>query len=297
MTLSQYQWQLGNIVFGNNTQIPVSKVDIQPYNVNNQDFQVQRSDENRFGVDTLSPSPIVFTMSVMNNHQLDSMVGFSSAPFPNTIFAGDNTLLHKLAAEWKNPPVRLSWGKTVPLLFCDKSEQIRRIYGRPGKFAHSPRNKGGEVWVDVQAEFRRADTLAYSDIEYFVGHPTDPTKGLPPTGVNVAAQRIDGDADSWLRILLYGPMTHPIINYGSQVLELSTHIDPGMVLEISSYPWERRVVDNLNINHRTEVIGSTLYLDQIKFAHDGDISINWSCSDSNVDTQLFFLWREAYNVV
>lgn len=299
MTLSPYQYQLGNIKFGRDTQIPIQKVELQPYNVVNQDFQVQRSDENRFGVDTLTPSSLVFTMSVLNNFELESMSGLSATPFPDPadLFASNNTLLNQLAAEWKNQPLRFTWGATIPLLFCDKDGNIRRVYGRPGKFAHTPRSKAGECYVDVQAEFRRADTYAHSNAEYFVGHPTLPG-GLPPDGTTtVNAARLDGDGDSWLRIVFYGPMTHPVVQYGDNILELSTTIDSSTILEVSSYPWARRVVDTNNINRRTEVIGDTLYLDQIKFPAGSNMDISWTCTGADTTTQLFFLWREAYNVV
>ncbi len=297
MTLQPYQYQLGDVKFGRDTQIPVQKVDIQTYNVNNQDFQVQRSDENRFGVDTLAPAPIVFTMSVLNNYELESMSGMSTAPFPDDLFANNNSALTQLAKQWKNPSLRMSWGATVPLLFCGKDGETKRIYGRPGKFAHGARNKSGENWIDVQAEFRRSDTYAHSDIEYFVGHPTL-ASGLPPDGTTtVNAARLDGDADSWLRFLIYGPMTHATISYGDRTLELASTIASGVVLEVSSYPWIRRVVDSLNINHRTEVIGETQYLDQIKFPAGSDMDIHWTCTGGDASTQLFVLWREAYNVI
>lgn len=296
--MQPYQYQLGGITFGRDTQIPVQKVDIQTYNVNNQDFQVQRSDENRFGVDTLAPAPIVFTMSVLNNYELESMSGMSSAPFPDDLFANNNSLLSQLAKVWKNPSLRLTWGATIPLLYCDKESSVRRIYGRPGKFAHTPRNKAGENWIDVQAEFRRADTYAHSDLEYFVGHPTDITRGLPPDGTTtVTASRLGGDGDSWLRMLFYGPMTHAVVTYGDHILELASTITSPIILEVSSYPWARRVVDSLNVNHRSEVVGSTLYLDQIKFPAGTSMDISWTCTGGDTTTQLYVLWREAYNVL
>lgn len=297
MSLSPYQYQLGGIKFGRGTEIPIQKVDLQPYNVNNQDFQVQRSDENRFGVDTLTPSPMIFTMSVLQNFELESMSGLAG-PAPDDLFASGHQSINQLASVWKNTQLRMTWGATVPLLFCDKEGNIRRIYGRPGKFAHAPRHKQSEHWIDVQAEFRRSDTFAHSHIEYYVGDPSDSEQGLPPDGVTtVNAARQDGDGDSWLRFLFYGPMTHPVVQYGDNTLELSTIIPAGVVLEVSSYPWSRRVVDSNNVNRRAEVIGSTLYLDQIKFPAGSNMDISWTCSGSDANTQLLMLWREAYNVI
>jgi hypothetical protein len=297
MTLSPYQYQIDDIVFGRGTQIPIQKVDIQTYNVNNQDFQVQRSDENRFGIDTLVPAPLVFTMSVLNNFQLDSMVGYSSDPFPTNLFASDNQYLNKLAASWKDIALRLTWGATKPILFCDKSGKVVRVYGRPGKFTHTPRNKEGELWIDVQAEFRRADTFAHSDIEWYVGHPTNPALGMPPNSAPVNAARQDGDGDSWLRILIYGPATNPVITYGDNVIETNSVIPAGVVAEISSYPWMRRYIDSNGLNRRTQIIGDTLYLDQIKFYADTDVDVSWTASGTTSASQIYFLWREAYNVI
>lgn len=296
--MEPYQYQLGNILFGRDTQIPVQKVDIQAYNVNNQDFQVQRSDENRFGTDTLAPAPIVFTMSVLNNFELSALAGLTTHfPAPDDLFAGQNDLLNQLAATWKDPDLRMTWGSTKPLLYCDRDRNIRRVYGRPGKFAHAPRNKGGESWIDVQAEFRRSDTYAHSDIEYYVGHPTDLTRGLPPDGTTVTAGRLDGDGPSWLRILFTGPFTHALVNYGDNTIELNSTLANGVELEVSSYPWARRIVDSNNINRRTELIGNTLYLDQIKFPAASEMDIHWTCTGGNSSTQLYFAWREAYNVI
>jgi hypothetical protein len=228
--LQPYQYYLNGIVFGRDTQIPIQKLDMQPYNVNNQDFQVQRSDENRFGVDTLAPSPMVFTMSVMNNFELDSMAGYDSLE-PGNLFAGNNSALSQLAAVWKNPPLRMTWGATVPLT----------------------------------------------------------------TTVN--ASRLDGDGDSWLRVLVYGPAVHPIITYGSHTIELNSTIPPGVIVEISSYPWARRIVDSNGLNRRTELVGSTLYLDQIKFPAETNMDITWTCTGSSAATELYFLWRESYNII
>jgi hypothetical protein len=297
MTLQPYQYQIGNIVFGRDTQIPIQKVEIQTYNVNNQDFQVQRSDENRFGIDTLSPGTIVFSMSVLNNFYLDSMTPYSDAPQADDLFASNNIILNMLAREWKDPALRLTWGATKPITFCDKSGKLVRIYGRPGKFTHSPRNKDGELWIDVQAEFRRSDTYAHGDIEYYIGHPTDPNLGLPPDGTHSPAQRLDGDGDSWLRFLIQGPAVNPIITYGDNVIQTNSNIPAGVVAEISSYPWSRRYIDSNDINRRTEIIGDTLYLDQIKFYTSQSLDVSWTCTGQDVDTNLLFLWREAYNVI
>jgi hypothetical protein len=278
------------VVFGRDTSIPISKVDIQPYNVNVQDFQVIRTDENRFGIDTLAPGPIVFTMAVLENYPLESMQHFSSLPMPDNLFAAKGTHLPNLAKEWKSNDVRPNWGVMKSLLCCDGEGSVKRIYGRPGKFQYAPRYNDNTLWLDVQAEFRRGDTYAHNDIEYYVGP-------IAPNVAAVTATRDDGDADSWLRVLIYGPASHPLIQYGGSTIELDLDVAAGVAVEVSSYPWQRRVVDSEGVNHRARVIGATRYLDQIRFPAGATFPLGWTASGTTSQSEMFFLWRETYNVV
>lgn len=286
MALRPFQYQLGNIVFGRDTGIPIQQIDIQPYNVANEDFQVPRQDELRFGIDQLAPSPIIFQMSVIQNREIMHDPNWGSVP--DDLFAEEGTLLPVLAREWKQRDVRLQWGASVPLLTCDRFGVVRRIYGRPGKFTHTARSPISN-YINVQAEFRRLDTLAHDDIEFFIG-PIAP--GDPP----VNAIRQLGDADSWVRFSMDGPFTDPQITYGGDTIELDIVIESGVTLEISSYPWQRRVVDSNGINHRAAVVGDTKFLDQINFEAGDTIPISWTATGTDSNTQLHFLWREAYNV-
>jgi hypothetical protein len=297
--MQPYQYQLGGITFGRDTNIPVSKVDIQPYNVTNQDFQIDRTDENRFGIDTLVPAPIIFTMAVQENYILPQFRNVLPAGIdPDDLFAMRGTVLAQLAKTWKSKEVRSFWGAVVPLLYCTREGEVLRIYGRPGKFQYIPRTSDRTIWIDVQAEFRRGDTFAHSNVEYYVGEPDSPYTGNMPPGIApVTAVRGPGDGDSWIRALIQGPATHPIINYGGNTIELDLTVNAGVTLEISSYPWARRVVDSNGINWRAKVIGDTKYLDQIVFPAETEMDISWSCTGSNSDTGLYWMWREAYNVI
>jgi hypothetical protein len=294
--MQPYQYQIGSVLFGRNTDIPVSKVEVQPYNVNQQDFQVIRTDETRFGIDTLAPAPIVFTMAVMDNFALEQ-ISHIAGPDLDDLFLPRGSLLSSLARTWKASDVRAFWGQVMPLLCCKWDGTVVRIYGRPGKFQYAKRANDRTTWIEVQAEFRRGDTLAHSDIEYYVGDITNPLLGMAPGAPAVVAQRGDGDGDSWLRFVFTGPMTHPIVNYGDKTLEMTTSIPAGVSVEVSTYPWVRRVVDSNSVNRRTEVIGNTLYLDQINFPADDAIEVSWDCDDADTSTGLYFMWREAYNVI
>jgi hypothetical protein len=296
--MQPYQYKIGDITFGRNTVMPIEKVDIQPYNVNAQDFQVPLTDENRFGVDTLVPGPIVFTMSLLENYMLDQFDDLNPPNFdPDDLFAMRGTVLGKMVRTWKAREVRSFWGAVLPLLYCKSNGEVVRVYGRPGKIQYVPKQNDRGQWILIQAEFRRADTLAHSDIEYYVGDPAEPLKGMAPNADPVTAGRAEGDADAWVRILIKGPANHPVITYGVNTIELDMDIPADVIVEISSYPWMRRVVDTEGVNHRARLIGNTKYLEEIVFPAESAMDIRWECTGGTVDSELFFLWREAYNVI
>ena len=296
--MQPYQYQFGDIVFGRNTNIPISKIDIQPYNVNIQDFQIPLEDENHFGQDTLVPGPIIFTMAVVENYMLDQFDNIVPANFdPDDLFAMRGTVLGRMAKTWKAKEVRAFWGLAVPLLCMTGDGEILRIYGRPGKFQYGPRYGDNTAWIDIQAEWRRADTFAHSHVEYYAGDPVVEENGMAPNVAPVTVSRGDGDADSWVRILIEGPATHPVITYGDSVIEIDHVIPAGVALEVSSYPWQRRVVDSNGINRRTKIIGDTKYLSEIQFMAEDEIEVSWVATGTDSNSQMYFLWREAYNVI
>ena len=264
--LGKSQYQIDDIVFGRDTNMPVSKVEIQPWNVNNEDFQIIHSDETRFGIDNLTPAPIIFTMAVLNNWALENMPGSAGGPVPPGLLYQARTLLGKLSNAWKATSVRQTWGAMKMILFVDTDGVRRRVYGRPGKFQHGPVEKN--EWVDVQAEFRRADTFAYKDNEMVIeiGYNQDPT----------FIHRTEGDAPAWFRVLFYGPLTDPTVTIGKLTVELDLDIPSSAIVEVSSYPWMRRIVDSNGLNWRAALIGSSQYLDQLQLPPNEDVVLRWT---------------------
>jgi len=279
--LGKGQYKIGDILFGDNTNMPVSKVEIQSWNVNNQDFQVIRTDEIRFGIDNLVPAPIVFTMAVMNNWALENIPGGGTVP-PSLLYQA-RSLLGQLANEWKATDVRFNWGATKTLLFVDTDGVTRRVYGRPGKFQHGPVEQN--EWVDVQAEFRRADTNAYDDTE---------TYATIPFKQNITITRDRGDAPAWFRVIAVGPISQPTITIGSLKIQLGLNVNSGVSVEISSYPWMRHIIDSNNINWRTALIGSSPYLDQLLLPADTDTVCTWT--SSTAEGEVYLYWREAWHI-
>lgn len=291
LNLKPFQYQIGACVFGRHTDAPVSKVDPQTYNINAQDFQIIRTNERMFGVDTVAPASIIFTMGIMDNRPLPNMMALHNEILPQFMAYEANAKLAQFLQEWKSADVFPNWGETKPIYFCDAFGVTKRIYGRPGKVTYSrATSQNNDFWA-VQAEYRRADTYAHSDIEYFVGP-------IKPGDLPVWAYRLDGDGPAWMRVLFTGPFTNPIMTFGGNQIELNVNIADGTILEVDSYPWERRVIDSNGINWRSQVIGQTVYLDQLQFPPGAAWPISWTQSGTaNADTAAYFCWRESYNAM
>lgn len=155
IVLKKGQYQLGGLVFGTDTNIIVTQFEIQPYDLNVQDYQVTRSDSMRFGYDTFKPTSVNISMEVIYNWKLP--------PYPNGTFWQDKPTVETLAAIWRGDTVRSSWGSVMPLYFCGKSGITKMILGRPGQFTSEKPTPNSTI-VKCVGQFRRADTVVYSAV-------------------------------------------------------------------------------------------------------------------------------------
>ena len=288
------QWQIGDIVMGFGTNIKVETVDEKPYDVNAQDYQVARSDEVQFGFDQFKPTTIELTVQVQHNKLLPMFAG----TIPN--FWHSMPTIHDLAREWRFDEGRGIWGQMKPLYVCSKLDETEKIvFGRPGQFGITADDKysNGEI-VHALLEFRRGDTFSYGIFENAVSlTQADPNATINGTG---------GQGPSWLRVLLEGPITHPIITFTTMfgltptiVIDLNYTIAAGEIVEISGYPWSRRIVNNANppVALPAHLIGDTPYLDKLRFNFDSDVGITLAGSGMTGATEALVLWRDSYTVI
>jgi hypothetical protein len=282
--LRPYQWQLGDLVFGEYTKYPVVGVQIATYNVNNQDFQIPQRDETRMGQDTLQAGPLTFTMGVYDN----APVAYGYNSLPDDLVIKSSKMLTALQKEWKADDVRLRWGELKPLIYCDGYGTVRQIYGRPRKFTYT-RKRPGSQFHKVTAEYARIDTLTYTDTEF----AAELVNGANPLNFT----RDGGDAHAWFRVILAGPQTNPLIIIGQNQIQLQIAIPDGVEVEVNSYPWSRRIIDSNGVNWRTTLIGNSKYLDQLTIPPDTSVPMSWLATGTNSDSGCLVLWRDAYNTV
>jgi hypothetical protein len=287
MPLQPFQFQLGTTVFGQNTLYPVSKVDVQTYNIQAQDFQVSRSDEIRMGVDTFAAGPIMFEIGVIDNAPLNNLPGGPDKLLPLDLSGRGSAALTKIQKEWKAEEVKGLWGELKPLLVCGADGETRRIYGRPRKFTYSRKSPKSQFFKII-AEYARIDTKSYDNVETML------TVGPKESTFN----RVAGDADSWFRALFYGPMSQPKlwIN-GRDSIMLDMDIPANGIVEVSSYPWARRIVDDKGLNWRTKLIGNTKYLDQLFLEPTKQYTVRYESKGTSATSKVLIVWRDAFNVV
>lgn len=281
------QYQIGDIVFGKGTTVRVETFDIKPYDVNTQDYQVSRSDQKRFGWDQLAPTTIELTFHVMKNWLLPQY----EDDIPN--FWDNMPTVEDFQREWRADDIRNVWGEMKSLYVCNRAGITKAVYGRPDQFTYAQETEYTEL-VQCVATFRRADTFSYGKDEYGVnlysGHLTDTISGT------------DGDAPSWMRVLILGPIVSPSITFtnmmlGTITIELDYTVSAGEVVEVSSYPWSQRAVSSTGENLSTKLIGATPFLDRIRFASTANVQLTLSGTGMNGNTNVLVLYRNAYQVI
>lgn len=288
------QWQIGDLVFGRGTNIKVNTAEIAGPDVNAGDYQIARADEKQFGFDQLTPTTIQFEMNVLNNYLLPGWETY----IPN--FWHSMPTVEDFAAEWSGDDVRNRWGAMKPLYHRSRLDNIEKIiFGRPGQFVYNWNDEfgNGEV-VNVTAEFRRGDTLAYGIVEKVAV--------LNQATPNIVINGHSGKAPTWLRILLRGPINHPIVTLTNMyrqdapiVVDLDYNIPAGMVVEISGYPWSRRVVNSSDppVALPRQLIGESPYLDKLRFDFNANVGITLAGSAMTGATEAQVRFRDAYRVI
>lgn len=281
------QFMLGNLIFGEFTLISVEDLDVIAYELNAQDYQVQGSNEIRFGQDTFKAMPLQMKLHVRVN-RINQRVAALTQDFRALNFDEDPSIID-LQREWRAPDTLGQWDVMKPLYFCGPDGVTRLFWGRPGKFQYKKQRIKNSQYYDCTAEFRRSDTLGYSMIEYF--YEFDPNASSIIHGAG-------GTAPCWVRALIYGPANVPIINFGSVQIQLNYNIEVGDVVEISSYSWERRCINLAGFSLAPYLqFPDGFDLSQIQLDNSSDLEVSWTATDLTSDSKMVLAWHKAYQVL
>jgi len=276
MTLKEGQYQIGNLVFGAQTMYTFSAIEATGYGSTVGDVPIPRSDEIRFRKDYLVPSTLLITLGVIDNYMLDG----SAAPWQN-----GETLVEALAKEWRADDIRKIWGYTKPLIYR-RNDATRRVYGRPRDFSVSTRRKK-LGWYDVVMNYQRVDSVVYDDLNTL-------SSGLYNTNIPVVRGTNNGDGPTWMELYITGPIASPQITIGTYTIKLAYTLAAGEVLQINSYPWERRVVSSNSQNLAAKL--TQPYLDELVLPPGCNYTAKLSGTGATAATKLDVLWRNAWLV-
>lgn len=267
MNLIPGQYQIGERVIGHGTTVIVEDFDIKPYDINAQDFARARADEINFGIDSFKSTTINISFHVLNNWLLDEGAGLD----PET-FWKEMPTKHEFATWWRADQVRQMPNQIMPIYCCGNDGITRVVFGRPRQFTYTKSEKY-TLADSCLGEFQRADTLAYTAQESFVE--------IQKSAAPVFVKRTEGHLPTWYRLVLYGPMTNPVITVGDQQISLLTTIPAGKMIEISSYPWARRVINSDRINLSANMNGKNQYLDKLLLPLGVDVPVRWTSDEIN----------------
>ena len=261
VNLEPGQYQIDDLIFGKRTPYKVTNFEIMPYGHQAGDYSIPRSDRISFGFDQIQPGPINITMQVLQN----SWVGPKPPGNPH-LFEGS---LAKVKRVWRADDVRYNWGEMKPLYYCGKDGITKEIYGRPRKIQYPRGHERSEAY-EVVAEFVRADDLSYSHLETYTKLVAGTPKYIYQTG----------DAPSWIRVLLKGPISNPVITIGENTFKLNVSLVAGEFAEISGYPWRQRAIDSNGVNLRAYMSGVD-YLDRFILPPGRLLPVRWTSDEVN----------------
>ena len=271
------QVQFGNIIVGKGTNVLLEEVKFNADDIQNQDHQVAMADTVQFGQDQIKPTTIEFTMHHLDNHMLPGWEWLK----PN--FWHSMPTVDDIIKEWRFDAGRKVWGQMMEIYLCNNQGEGKSIFGRPRSLQRE-KPPVGALDTTLIGEFQKADSLFYSPGEWY----TELTVGDDPSYI----QRTDGDADSWFRIWMEGPIVNPRITIGECDIKLDYTISANEIVEISSYPWMRRIVNNNRAFLANKYNGNTP-LDKLVMSVGEPVPVRWT--SDNYNTWQPALGNESWN--
>jgi hypothetical protein len=145
-------------------------------------------------------------------------------------------------------------GAEVMVIRYKVGGRIRRVYGRPRRWAQAPDNRILSGMIPVTADFKRVDPLYYDDspesvqvgVAYtseggFVFPVTFPVLTLPG-GYQTGQAFVSGRRKTWPIIRIDGPVVNPQVQTPNWDLNMTLTLNEGHYVEIDTRPWKRTIM-------------------------------------------------------
>jgi hypothetical protein len=240
--LGIWQFQVGDVTFGDNTQIINTGFDMTEPAATTSDQVMPGEDGVMMGRDYVQGRTLTW----------DLMVDCATAD-------DGRALWRALETAWDARDTRFTPGAVIPVRILPPGGAAVLAYGRPRKIAPSDMVFMRDGGIAVTADFATVDRFFYDDAEQELGFGIRPTIGSgggitwpvtwPITWASADISNSDvavnaGDAPTWPVITFTGPVTNPTIVLGDNLhtLKLVTTIAENQTVTIDTRPWARSVV-------------------------------------------------------
>lgn len=207
---------------------------------------------------------------------------------------------------WRAHSIRLVPGAVIPLRYRI-DDRVRRVYGRPRRFAAPPDNKILSGYVPITCDFKCVDGYTYDDVAQgvtlnlqqgsvggFTFPVTFPVTSLPP-GSGEDQVVVGGDAPTYPIVRFNGPVENPSLESNAWTLKLNRSIGAGEYVEVDLRPWALSVM----LNGTSSVAGSLsrrTYLADMAFQPGRHELVFRGNSDLSVAT-CEVTWANAWNSI
>ncbi|MGW1157780.1 phage distal tail protein [Streptomyces sp. NPDC002519] len=295
--LDDYQFDVGGLVIGTGTKVPVSEVaglgapDRRTADVDNP------TDDGGFpGVDLFGTRTVSIEAGIRTPDDpaaaLDLLAQLQQVTGADSIRKTAGALA-VLRAKWPGRAVKCQFGRWRRV---EAVSMAQAMYG----------------WIPLTLEFAATDPRWHADTVQGLTLPLDisndsqgftaPVEAPITTGVSDPSERPGwvtnkGDKAAWPSLRIDGPVTNPkvwVVETG-RYLQLQTSLAAGEWIDIETRPATRWVLRNGSGNAATALTsGSRLDLFQIP---PGTSEIRWTATDYTNTCRLTLSWRDAYTAL
>lgn len=210
----------------------------------------------------------------------------------------------ELAAAWRATGVVDKAGNLLPLRYR-VGGRIRRVFGRPRRFAAPPDNRiiGGSI--PVTASFDIVDSLHYDDDEQtavlnfnadsdggFILPAVLPISTLPGSDRSVSIRNA-GDAPTAPVIRFDGPILNPYVQGPGWTVSLDLNLASGEWAVVDARPWRMTVLKNGTAGMGGR-LGKRQYLTDVRL-DPGIHNLRFGGQSSSALATCKVSWRNAYS--
>jgi hypothetical protein len=236
-----WQFQLGDVLFGDDTQIINTRFSMTEPAVTTADQVMPGEDGVMMGRDYLQGRTLSWDLMVDRETAADA-----------------RALWQSLESAWDAADTRSTPGAVVPVRIQPPGRGVVLAYGRPRKIAPADMQFMRNGGVPITADFATVDRFFYDDVEQEVSFGIRPTIGSgggitwpvtwPITWASADTANSDvavnaGNARTWPVITFTGPVVNPTIVLGDNLhtLKLVATIAENETVTIDTRPWVRSV--------------------------------------------------------